>query len=342
MPLAYVALPIALGLVTAVAITVIVVEVLPRLAEERERTKEKKRRVRAKPVAGQSGNGNKVEERCYSTAGSDGKDWGYEIRKRRHRKSEQVEDEPIETERHELAPQHILANPSDFELSSPDIERSRRPISSTTTTTLISIDDSESTMTPSMTTPPLVSPPLVPTSSDPFDASPFFDYERESSTPQGASSSTLRPRAPPSRVPHNDKDQRQTSSSQNPSTTNSSTFSSPLIVDHSSLSLNGSPSFSDDLEMFGKPGDGVVQQTREEGEVEEDEKRGRSETFKTESVSSEGYGDWSRLSDDDDEEDGRVGGELSVANEETRSATDEWERIEEDRKGFGLGLGGKL
>ncbi|GAA5985671.1 hypothetical protein JCM5350_004132 [Sporobolomyces pararoseus] len=348
MPLAYVALPLALGLVTAVAITVIVVEVLPRLAEDREkRLKEnKKRRVRAKSVASQSGTGNKVEDRCY-TAGRDGKEWGYEVRKRRNRKNDEQDDQslillqPIETERHELQPQHVLANPSDFELSSPDVEHSRRPL----TTPLIPIDnDNSEPATPpssSTSTPPLVSPPLVPaSSSDPlYGGSPFFDYERESSTPQGDSPSTLRPRAPPSLVPHDDN---------NPSTTNSSTFSSPLIVDHSSLSLNGSPSFSDDLEIFGQPGEGVVvgqNRKEEEEEVEEveDERRARSETFGTESVSSKSYSDWSRLSDDDDgEEDRRIGGGGIVDSQETRSATDEWERIEEDRKGFGLGLGGEL
>ena len=95
MPLAYVALPLALGLATAVAITVIVVEVLPRLAEDREKRLKvnKKRRVRAKSVASQSGTGNNLEDRSYSTAGRDGKEWGYEVRKRRNRKNDEQDDQ---------------------------------------------------------------------------------------------------------------------------------------------------------------------------------------------------------------------------------------------------------
>jgi len=90
MPL-HVALPIALGLIGAVAITVILVEVIPRVLEEREKKNLKKVKVRAGADSGSSERPSDGRMEGYSTGGR--RDRGYEVRNRKSRKTCDEEDE---------------------------------------------------------------------------------------------------------------------------------------------------------------------------------------------------------------------------------------------------------
>ncbi|GAA5924459.1 uncharacterized protein JCM15063_005650 [Sporobolomyces koalae] len=175
MPLPYALLPIALGLVGAVAITVILVEVVPRVLEEHaareERERRRRERVRPHEQSGlvvladhrdkaawtqatrtldQDGLRHRKpgqqlqDEREISVAASRvslrnpslspapihaGYDATTTIDKERglifgSRQMRRVELEPISSETRA----HVLCNPSDYELSSPDLERRRNSL----------------------------------------------------------------------------------------------------------------------------------------------------------------------------------------------------------------------
>ncbi|GAA5895083.1 uncharacterized protein JCM6883_002314 [Sporobolomyces salmoneus] len=338
MTLAFIAFPLALGLVGAVAITVI-------LLEERERAKKLNgngRPVRAYRSAGRGTAGGQERGGGTTDERREGKEWGYEVRKRRNpRKAEETDEHelllrPLDTKRHESqSPRHVLANQSDFDLSSPEVARRPSLPSTTNEKTLIPIDEVTPTTSPippqassssSVESPPqLLSPPLVPTS--PRSSSPIAPFSTESKD----TSPTL---CVPSPTPNDNKVISSTT------TANSSTFSSPLLIDHS-LSLEGSPAFSDlGIEGFS------TRAGSEEGDGEMHSRRGRerSETVKSgSSVAGSGSGDgsWCQLSDEDDGDELDMKTGLSGGSDGKRGDLEAWEEIgraRSDQKGLGLGL----
>lgn len=232
--------------------------------------------------------------------------------------------QPILTQQTSGSPQHVLSNPSDVELSSPDVEISRRRTQPAITAPLIPICEEGTSKTTAIEA---EEPTLVPFESIPTTA-PSFSLLDTPSTPR------VDAHASPATLFESPKEKHKKSetSGSKLSSTNSSTFSSPFIVDRELHSLENSPSFSDIDTFVG---------IDPEGEEREAPTR-RSETGKPSSAASDD-GSWFKLSDD--EEDGveshrarSVEGE-----EEGRNVMQEWEEIGERKRKSeqhsGLGLG---
>ncbi|GAA5850284.1 hypothetical protein JCM5353_005870 [Sporobolomyces roseus] len=320
MPLYY-ALPLAFGLTGAIAITLILIEVVPKVLEERERRKSRE---------GRAAVATRRKEVPVQAKGSarEGNGWGYEIRQRKGkakmRKDQRVDKDeaqsllrPIKTEREDEGARYVLSNPSDVELSSPDVER--RPIKSSTYKPLRPIHETITT-----TTAPPATEPAKPSQT------------RSKSDLKNSSSPSLISALPTSEQPwcptafdlldvdRTDRQPDQTSNDRKPSeleSHHSSSFSSPILLPTTSTSTSAfnSPSLSHTTDP-----DWIFDHSITSSPSKRDPKK-----LESESGSDAG---WFRLSDDDDDDDDQRGGEgdareIAGSREVEEGAMREWEKV---------------
>jgi len=344
MPLYY-ALPLAFGLTGAIAITLILMEVVPKVLEERERRKSRE---------GRAAVATRRKEVPVQAKGSarEGNGWGYEIRQRKGKakmRKDQREDEqevsiitlcigfslmrgsldtqaqsllrPIKTEREDGGARYVLSNPSDVELSSPDVER--RPIKSSTYKPLHPIHETITTTT---------APPATELTKP--------SQTRSKSESKNSSSPSLIPAPPISEQPwcptafnllDVDRTRRppdRTSNEPVPSdfeSHNSSSFSSPILLPTTSTSTSAfaSPSLSHTTDP-----DWIFDHSITSSPSKRDPKK-----LESESGSDAG---WFRLSDDDDDDDQREGEgdarEIGGSREVEEGAMREWEKVGERKR----------
>ncbi|GAA5854755.1 hypothetical protein JCM8547_004059 [Rhodosporidiobolus lusitaniae] len=297
------ALPIALGLVTAAAVVVVLVEVVPRVLDDLERQREREeaeRRRRGRvsvPVRASVEQGR-------TTGVEQGQDeWTYEVRQRK-RVGRDHELSPLkprreqreEEETHQL---HVLG--SDFEPTDIEDNQNRKlsftpsPLSSKA---LTPVPTGTTATSSGAATAPLFSPTL-PVDSSSFSASPFLD-------------------APPAARPFFDTDKSRSptlvpSSNEIPS---SSAFSSPsLAFDSPTPSLRGNNPFADPLGLSSfadakHAASGKTSELHFELHPSDDEAdwhstsegkatggNERSPTLNSDAGSSEGGDGWTKLSD---------------------------------------------